>query len=195
LTAVNKEASMELQIQDLVSSIRKEGIDAAQAEAAAIIEEAKKKAESIVAQANAEAKSKKEATEREIGILKEGALASAEQAKRDAVLSFKEEIQEEFKKILSADIKKTLTADTLVKLIQAAVKGEDLSALRVEVAEVTDALKAKLAKEIKEGLEIKPTKNVQAGFRLAAKDGSGYFDCSDDEIMQMLMPYFRNLNF
>jgi V/A-type H+-transporting ATPase subunit E len=42
---------------------------------------------------------------------------------------------------------------------------------------VTDALKAKLAKEIKEGLEIKPTKNVQAGFRLAAKDGSGYFDC------------------
>jgi cytosine/adenosine deaminase-related metal-dependent hydrolase len=75
LTAVKKEASMELQIQDLVSSIRKEGIDAAQAEAAAIIEEAKKKAESIVAQANAEAKSKKEATEREIGILKEGAAA------------------------------------------------------------------------------------------------------------------------
>ena len=34
-----------------------------------------------------------------------------------------------------------------------------------------------------------------AGFRLAAKDGSGYFDCSDDEILQMLMPYFRNLDF
>ena len=52
-----------------------------------------------------------------------------------------------------------------------------------------------LAEEIKNGLEIKPTKGVQAGFRLAAKDGSGYFDCSDDEIMQMLMPYFRNLDF
>ena len=26
-------------------------------------------------------------------------------------------------------------------------------------------------------------------------DGSGYFDCSDDEVMQMLMPYFRDLDF
>ena len=52
-----------------------------------------------------------------------------------------------------------------------------------------------LAKEIKGGLEIRPTKSVQKGFRLAAKDGSGYFDCSDDAIMEMLMPYFRNLDF
>ena len=42
---------------------------------------------------------------------------------------------------------------------------------------------------------VRPAKGVRAGFRLAAKDGSGYFDCSDDEIMQMLMPYFRNLDF
>ena len=40
---------MELQIQDLVSSIRKEGIDVANAEAEEIILEAKKKAETIVA--------------------------------------------------------------------------------------------------------------------------------------------------
>ena len=31
------------------------------------------------------------------------------------------------------------------------------------------------------------------GFRLAAKDGSGYFDCSDEEIAQMLMPFFRDM--
>jgi V/A-type H+-transporting ATPase subunit E len=186
---------MELQIQDLVTSIRKEGIDAAHAEADKIIAEAKKKAEEIVAQANAEAKSKKDTTEREIGILKESALVSAEQAKRDAVLAFKDEIQGEFEKILASDVKKAMSEDMLAKLIKAAVKGEDVSQYAVEVAGVNDALKAKLADEIKKGLEIRPTKNVQAGFRLAAKDGSGYFDCSDEEIMQMLMPYFRNLNF
>ena len=27
------------------------------------------------------------------------------------------------------------------------------------------------------------------------KEWAGYFDCSDDEIMQMLMPYFRDLDF
>lgn len=186
---------MELQIQDLVASIRKEGIDVANAEAESIIAEAKKKAEAIIADAKAEAKSEKESAEKEISILKESAVVSADQAKRDAMLTFKAEVQAVFERILATEIKKNFSGDALGKLIAAAVQGEDVSQYAAEVSEVTDGLKQQLAKEIKEGLEIRPTKNVQAGFRLAAKDGSGYFDCSDDEIMQMLMPYFRNLDF
>ena len=186
---------MELQIQDLVSSIRKDGIDAANAEAEAIISEAKKKAEMIIADAKAEAKNIQETSEKEINILKESAALSAEQAKRDAMLAFKNEVQAEFEKILSAKIKNNLSDAALGKLIQAVVADEDVQNYSVEVAEVSDSLKAELAEEIKNGLEIKPTKSVRAGFRLAAKDGSGFFDCSDEEIMQMLMPYFRNLDF
>lgn len=186
---------MELQIQDLVSSIRKDGIDAANAEAEAIISEAKKKAEMIIADAKTEAKNIQETSEKEINILKESAALSAEQAKRDAMLAFKNEVQAEFEKILSAKIKNNLSDAALGKLIQAVVADEDVQNYSVEVAEVSDSLKAELAEEIKNGLEIKPTKSVRAGFRLAAKDGSGYFDCSDEEIMQMLMPYFRNLDF
>lgn len=186
---------MELQIQDLVSSIRKDGIDAANAEAEAIISEAKKKAEMIIADAKAEAKNIQETSEKEINILKESAALSAEQAKRDAMLAFKNEVQAEFEKILSAKIKNNLSDAALGKLIQAVVADEDVQNYSVEVAEVSDSLKAELAEKIKNGLEIKPTKSVRAGFRLAAKDGSGYFDCSDEEIMQMLMPYFRNLDF
>ena len=186
---------MELQIQDLVSSIRKDGIDAANAEAEAIISEAKKKAEMIIADAKAEAKNIQETSEKEINILKESAALSAEQAKRDAMLAFKNEVQAEFGKILSAKIKNNLSDAALGKLIQAVVADEDVQNYSVEVAEVSDSLKAELAEEIKNGLEIKPTKSVRAGFRLAARDGSGYFDCSDEEIMQMLMPYFRNLDF
>ena len=176
---------MELQIQDLVSSIRKDGIEAANAEAEAIISEAKKKAETIVADAKAEAKSVQEASEKEIGILKES----------DAMLAFKTEVQAEFEKILSAKIENNLSDAALGKLIHAVVSDEDVKNYAVEVSEVNDSLKAELAEEIKNGLEIRPTKGVRAGFRLAAKDGSGYFDCSDDEIMQMLMPYFRDLDF
>ncbi|MCF2682325.1 hypothetical protein [Faecalicatena contorta] len=186
---------MELQIQDLVSSIRKEGIDVANAEAEKIISEAKKKAERIVADAKAEAKNIQETSEKEISILKESAAISAEQAKRDAMLAFKTEVKAEFEKLLSSQVKDTLSDTALGKLIQAVVTGEDVQNYSVEVSEVSDTLKAELAEEIKNGLEIRPTKGVQAGFRLAAKDGSGYFDCSDEEIMQMLMPYFRNLDF
>lgn len=186
---------MELQIQDLVSSIRKEGIDAANKEAESIIAEAKGKAEQIVAAAKAEADNVKAAAEKEISILKESASVGAEQAKRDAMLAFKLEVQAAFEKLLSNAVKNSLSDETLGKLMCAALQGEDVSKYDAEVAEVSEALKGQLAEEIKNGLEIKPTRGVQAGFRLAAKDGSGYFDCSDDEIMQMLMPYFRNLDF
>ena len=186
---------MELQIQDLVSSIRKEGIDAANSEADSILAEAKKKAEAIIGEAKAEAKRTKESSEKEIEILRESAIVSADQAKRDAMLAFKSEVQAAFEKLLSADVKKTLNGETLGKLIRAAVQGEDVAACTAEVAEVTDSLKAELAEEIKNGLTICPTKGVQAGFKLSAKDGSGYFDCSDEEIMEMLMPHFRNLDF
>ena len=48
---------MELQIQDLVSSIKKDGIDSANQEAAAILADARKQADAIVAEGkrNAEA--------------------------------------------------------------------------------------------------------------------------------------------
>ena len=186
---------MELQIQNLVSSIRKEGIEAANKEADAIIADAKKKAESIVSDARSEAQQQKDTAEKEINILRESAAVSAEQAKRDAVLAFKTEIQNEFEKILAADIRKELSGEGLGKLIRAALAGEDISKYAAEVSEVSDALKAELAGEIRNGLEIRPTKNVQQGFLLAAKDGSGYFDCSDEGIMEMLRPYFRNLDF
>lgn len=186
---------MELQIQDLISSIHKEGINAANAEAEAILADAGAKADSIVADAKAEAKTIRDAAEKEISILKESAIVSADQAKRDAMLSFKSEVESTFKKILEAKVREELKDEVMGKLIQAALQGEDLSKYAVEIAQVNDAVKAQLAKEIENGLEIRPTKSVQYGFRLSSKDGSGYFDCSDDEIMEMLMPYFRNLDF
>ena len=182
---------MELQIQDLISSIRKEGIEAANAEAESIVSDAKKKAEAIVAIAKSEAQQYKDAAEKEIEILRDSAVVSCEQAKRDAVLAFKTEIQGEFEKILAADIRKELSGEGLGKLIRAALAGENVGDYAAEVAEVSDTLKKELADEIKNGLEIRPTKGVQQGFRLVSKDGSGYFDCSDEGIMEMLMPYFR----
>ena len=89
---------------------------------------------------------------------------------------------------------KALDQQTLARLIQAAVQGEDVSGYAVEVGQVTGGIRQQLAQELKNGLEIRPSKKVGAGFRLAAKDGSGYFDCSDQEIAEMLMPFFRDMH-
>ncbi len=184
---------MELQIQDLVSSIKKDGIDSANQEAAAILADARKQADAIVADAKAEADKLRGDARAEIEVFKSSAQLDAQQAKRDAVLAFRQEIQREYEKLLSADVGKALDQQALVKLIQAAVQGEDVAAYTVEVGQVTDGLRQELAQELKAALEIRPSKKVGAGFRLAAKDGSGYFDCSDEEIAQMLMPFFRDM--
>ncbi|MDD6352272.1 MAG: hypothetical protein PUG16_07760 [Lachnospiraceae bacterium] len=184
---------MEVQIQDLVTSIRKEGVDAANAEAETILSNAKKKADEIVSKAKAEAEAEKETAEKEIAVLKESARVSADQAKRDAVLAFRTEVEKEYEKLLKRDIQKELSDEALGKLIRAALQGEDPGAYQAEVSEVSEGLKSELADEIQKGLTICPTKGVKAGFRLASKDGSGYFDCTDEEIAEMMMPYFRNL--
>ena len=75
----------------------------------------------------------------------------------------------------------------------AALQGEDASAYAAEVASVTDALKSELASELKAGLELRLSKKVHTGFRLCAKDGSGYIDCSDEELAEQLAPFFREL--
>ena len=168
---------MELQIQDLVSSIKKDGIDSANQQAAAILADARKQADAIVAEAKSQADKLRDDAKAEIDVFKTSAQLSAQQAKRDAVLAFRQEIQKEFEKILAADVGKALDQQTLARLIQAAVQGEDVSGYAVEV-----------------GQEIRPSKKVGAGFRLAAKDGSGYFDCSDQEIAEMLMPFFRDMH-
>ncbi len=183
---------MELQIQDLVSSIKKDGIDSANQEAAAILADARKQADAIVAEAKAEADKLRGDAKAEIEVFKNSAQLDAQQAKRDAVLAFRQEIQKEYEKLLAADVGKALDQQALVKLIQAAVQGEDVAAYTVEVGQVTDGLRQELAQELKAGLEIRPSKKVGAGFRLAAKDGSGYFDCSEQEIAEMLMPFFRD---
>ncbi|MCR5760967.1 MAG: hypothetical protein K6F82_03065 [Sphaerochaetaceae bacterium] len=185
---------MELQINDLVSSIRKEGIDEARKEASAIIKEAEKKAEEIVSSAKEEAAKVLADAEKKIDTLKQSAKAGAKQAERDALLSFKKEVENQFKKILANETSKVLKSDALAALIKAAIQGEDVSELKLEISEADAAVKASLAEEVKKGLKICPVKDIEAGFRVADKDGSGFFDCTDEEIAAILAPFFSQLN-
>lgn len=184
---------MEMQIGDLISAIKKDGVDAAQAEAERILTEARKQAEEIVTAAEKQAEYIRAKNENEINIMKESAVVAAEHAKRDALLSFKNAVKAEYEKLLEANVSKALTPEALAKLICAAIEGEDSAQYTAEVQEVTDSLKSELAGELKNGLELRVNPDVKLGFRLAAKDGSGYFDCSDEEITEMLKPFFSEL--
>lgn len=184
---------MELQIQDLLSSIRTEGIEKASQEADGILADARKQAEEILAQANDEAAALRDAAEKDVARFRENAQLGAEQARRDAMLAFKAAVQAEFERLLTQDVGKALDDKALATLIAAALNGENPADYAAEVHTVSDGLKQQLAQQLKAGLEIRPAKSVRAGFRLAAKDGSGFFDCTDEEISKILMPFFRDI--
>ena len=185
---------MEMQINDLVTAIKKEGVEAAKKEADKIISNAEEKAAIIIKEAKAEADSIIKKAEEKTEILKESAQTTAEHAKRDAMLFFKDSVAKEFKKLLEADIEKAVKTETLAALLEAALKDEDPAKYTVEISAVTDGLKGELADKLQNGLEIKANPNVRVGFRLTANDGSGYFDCSDEELQKMLAPFFPELD-
>ena len=178
---------MEIQIQDLVQSIRKDGIEEAQRQADAIIAAAKEQAAQIVAASEDQARKNIETAEREI----ESSKALIKQAERDAVLSVKKELEAMLSKITAEKVSGGLSDESLAKLILAALNGDNPADYAVEVNAAKSGLMAALAAEMKKGLEIRPVKgNV---LRLVAKDGSGFFDLSDMEIASLLKPFLGEM--
>ncbi len=180
---------MEINIQDLVQSIKHDGIEEAKKEADSVVDAAKLQAQEIIEAAKKEAAKILDDANREI----ESSKALIKQAERDAVLSIKKELESQVSKILEAEVSKAMSGDALVKVIVAALNGDDPAKYTVEIATVTDGLKNGLAKEIEKGLELKPVKG--ASIKLALKDGSGYYDFSETEIVNLLKPFLGTLKF
>ncbi len=185
---------MELQISDLISAIKKDGIESAEKSAKEITDAAEARAQTMISDAAVEAQRIIDRAKNEADEYLAGAELNAKQAQRDAVIAFGDEVRRQFERILSAEVGKCLSGDALAKLIAAALQGENAADYALEIEQVSDVLKSELAGQIKDGLELRPTNKVSSGFRLASKDGSGYFDCSQEEISRMLMPFFRELS-
>ena len=187
---------MEQQIQDLIASIRKDGIESAKAESERMIAEARKEAESIVAQAKAESSRILSEAAEGAKLEKTSAEASVRQAARDAALSVKRSIEEKYTSILRDAASEAMKGDALASMIAAVIEG-DISSKAVE-ASPSDAealrktLSGSFADTVRKGLEVRPSAAISAGFRVVEKDGSGYVDYSADECAKLLMPYLSD---
>ncbi len=179
---------MEIQIQDLVQSIKRDGIEEAKKEADAIVAAAKAQAAEIIAASKAEAAKNIDNANREI----ESSKALIKQAERDAVLSVKKELEQMLERIMADKIANELSEKSLAALITAAIGDDDPAKYSVEIDEAKASLKSSLAKQIEKGLEIRPVKGM-SGMKLSCKDGSGFYDFSDEEIASLLRPFLGDM--
>ena len=190
---------MEIQLQELIDKIKKDGIQSATEEAAKVQREAENEAARIVAAAQKEAaeiisrgKSDAERSEK-------AGKAALEQASRNLILAFKGEIQALLGRLIAQESASAYGEETLKaalpELLKAwAGKGSDALDLLLPEAELKKLqswFNDKLIGELKKGVELKSDRNLGAGFRIANRDGSAYYDFSAESVAKLLSAYLN----
>ena len=190
---------MDIQVQELINKIKRDGIETASEEAAKIKLEAETEAKQIVEAARKEAaeivaKGKKDAERAE-----KAGLAALEQASRNLVLVFKGEIEALLDQVIKTQLGASYNTDVLKAVLPDLLKAwgtkstDSLAVLLPEASlkKLQGYFKEKLASELKRGLELRSDRNLAVGFRIANKDGSAYYDFSADSVAEMLSAYLN----
>ena len=187
---------MEQQIQDLIASIKKDGIESATNESKKILEEARKEAERIVNEAKKERDKIIADGKKTIEIERESSISSVKQAARDVSLTLRKSLEEKFKKILGQKVSSALDERVLADAIVAVVKGEedgcDVEVSKDMVDKVNAILTSQFAKELEKGVTLRSAASDSGGSKVYSKDGYAYIDLSDEEITKLLYPYLSS---
>lgn len=187
---------MEQQIQDLINSIKKDGIESANNESKKILDDANKKAEMIISEATKKKNEMLEEAKKQIALERESSMAAVKQGARDLSLSFVKGTEEKFTQILKTKIDDSFSADVLKEVIVLAIQSEfDSKDVVVELPEkykktIADSILSDIKKEVeKDGLAFSFSSSLSGGFRVIEKDGKAYIDLSSDEVTKLLYPY------
>ena len=191
---------MDVQLQELIDKIKKDGVAAAEKDAAKIIADSEKKAEAIIADAQSKAAEIIKSAQSETKKMEKASEEAIIQAGRNMLLSFKDALIGELDGLIQNETEKALSKDVLVKLVPETVKAwaknSDASELSVLLSEkdlkaIESSLNTALKAEIKKGLEIKPDKTLNAGFRIGVKNGAAFYDYSAESLAEMFAAYLN----
>ncbi len=191
---------MDVQLQELIDKIKKNGVAAAESSAAEIIADAEKRAAAIISEAERKAEEAEKKAKAEAERLEKASIDAIKQAGRNSILSFRDGINAELSAIVEAETAKAYNADMLKTLIPDVVKAwtsnADASSVAVLLSEKDlDALSANFAAalkaEIDKGLEIKSDAALDAGFRIGTKDGAAYYDFSAESVAALFSAYLN----
>lgn len=191
---------MDVQLQELIDKIKQDGVATAESEAAKIIATAEKKAESIISSANEKAEEIKKTAKAEAEKMEKAGEEAIIQAGRNMLLSFRDSLVGELNVLIQTETAKAESKDVLSKLIPETVKAwaknTDASELSVllsekDLKELESTFTSELKAEISKGLEIKPDKTLQAGFRIGVNNGAAFYDYSAESLAEMFSIYLN----
>ncbi len=189
---------MEIQLQELIDQIKKDGVEVAETEAKNIVKSAKAEAEKIIADAKVQADKILADAKAENERMVKSSEDAIRQAGRNLLISFRESVTRELNGIVGETVDSVYSADSLSQLVINVVESwankpdvENIEVILnsndVEVLEKTvfSSLKARISK----GVTLKANDNFDGGFRVAVNNGGAYYDYSTEAVVDMMSNY------
>ena len=189
---------MEIQLQELIDQIKKDGVEVAESEAADIIANAKAEAEKIVAEARAQADKILATAKAETEKMTKSSEDAIRQAGRNLLISFRESITKQLDLIVGEKVSQTYSSDDFAKLIIRVVENwannpdaEDIAVIlsAEDLATLENTVRGAIKEKLLTGVSLKANDNFSGGFRIGVNNGSAYYDYSKDAVVDMLSNY------
>ncbi|MDD5465589.1 MAG: V-type ATP synthase subunit E family protein [Candidatus Omnitrophica bacterium] len=185
---------MAQEIKDLIAKIQREGVKAAQEQAAQIKAAADSQAKEIISAAKSEAKRIIENANTQAEKLGESTNASLKQAGRDLLISLRKEVNAMLGNLTRAELGRALAAEELAEIIGALIKSAPLSLGSEIIVSLNEKDKEKLekgflkhlAQETKKQIILKSSDGIDRGFIISFDAGKSIFDFSDTALIEYI---------
>ncbi len=189
---------MEVQLQELIDQIKKDGVEAAETEVEAILKSANEKAEQIILDAQAQADKILAGAKVETERMTKSSEDAIRQAGRNLLISFRESVTRELNTIVSDNVNIVYSSDALADMIISIIENwanhpdaEDIAVIlnTQDLNKLEGKLLAALKEKMLKGITLKANDNFDGGFRIAVNNGSAYYDYSAEAVVDMLSNY------
>lgn len=189
---------MEIQLQELIDQIKKDGVEVAETEAKSIVESAKAEAEKIIADAKAQADRILADAKSENERMMKSSDDAIRQAGRNLLISFRESVTKELNAIVGETVDSVYSADSLPQLVINVVenwaKKPDVENIEVilnsnDIQLLEKTALSSLKERITKGVTLKANDNFDGGFRIAVNNGGAYYDYSTGAVVDMMSNY------
>lgn len=189
---------MEVQLNELIEQIKKEGVEAAEAEAKSIIDSANADAEKIINEAKAKAEKIIADAKSENDRIVKSSEEAIKQAGRNLLISFRESVAKELKKIVGEKVDALYSGEEfsnlLVTVLENWAKNSDTDDLTLilnsdDLKKFEETALHTLKEKMLGGVTLKASNNFDKGFRIAVDGGSAYYDYSREAVVDMLSDF------
>ena len=188
---------MDTQLKELIETIKAEGVESAEKQAQQIVAAAEQKAQEIAENARKQAQSIIDDAKRDRARQESAGKEAVKQAARDLVLNVQAQLTSIFREVVEQAIHEAFDAGALERAIEIVVRawaeGEegpiDVLIAQKDLDTLELSLRARLAKRISSGTEIKAAPGIKGGFRIAGRGGGVYYDFTADAIAEGMLVY------